>query len=159
MTIAALALMIVISTIQTPSYAQTTYTIITPLSFGLFAITKNDAAYDLSVSENNSVTNDSEYVLSLPMPQSGELFLEGLPTETEVSVTFDNGSLRRDGGPVTPDLTITDFVTNQPTPAQFETNTAGELTILYGATLRTSGTSQPYQSGTYSGGFDITIDF
>jgi hypothetical protein len=139
--------------------AQATYDIITPLSFGLFAITRNDAAYDLSISENNVLSHDSEYVVSLPAPQSGEMFLEGLPGEVEVTVTFDDGSLRRVGGPLTPAFTITDFVTNQPSPAAFQTNVAGELTILYGATLRTSGSSQGYQSGTYAGDFDITIDF
>jgi hypothetical protein len=113
----------------------------------------------LSISENNVLSNDSEFVLSLPAPQSGEMFLEGLPGETEVTVTFDDGSLQRLGGPLTPAFTITDFVTNQPSPAAFETNVAGELTILYGATLRTSGSSQGYQSGTYTGDFDITIDF
>ena len=152
------ALLMLFST-QGKLKAQTTYTITTPLSFGIFAITKNDTTYDLDISEDNNVTQDSAYVLSLPIPERGEMFLEGLPAETEVTITFDDGTLTRGGGPPTPAFTITDFVTNQPTPLAFETDINGELTFFYGATLRTSGTSQAYQSGNYTGNFNMTISF
>lgn len=142
-----------------PLYAQETFDIVSPLTFGSFGITANDAAYDLTISHDNNLTHDNAFIVSSPAPSRGEMLLENLPPATEVIITFDNGTMVRDGGPSSPDFDIVDFTTNQPTPLQFVTTGAGTLTVYFGATLRTSGNGQVYRSGPYSGSYDITIDF
>lgn len=142
-----------------PAGAQT-YDVVIPLSFGTFAITANDAPYDLTVSETGAVSNDAPFAVGSTGPVRGEMDLEALPGNTDINVSFDPGTLEPDDGPG-PAFTVTDFTitTDQPPANQFRTTPAGHITLYYGATLRSSGDGQSYISGDYSGDFDITIDY
>lgn len=145
--------------IGAPASAQQTYDIATPLSFGSFGVIKNDAVYEMTISENNDLTQDNAFIVSSPPPNRGEMLLENLPINTEIIITFGDGEMARDGGPATPTLDIVDFTTDQPTPAQYTSDGSGRLTVLYGATLRTSGDGGVYASGAYTGSYEVTIDF
>lgn len=137
-----------------------TYDIITPLSFGSFAVSSNDSVYELTVSETGVVNNDSAFIVGAVAPVRGEMVLEDLLPDTEIHVEFDDGVLVPDNGPGA-SFTITDFTitSNRAPPNEFRTTAGGDLTLYYGASLRTSGNGQVYVSGPYQGDFEITIDY
>lgn len=143
-----------------PAGAQQTYDIVSPLTFGTFAVTANDAAYHLTISNDNVLSKDNVFVIGTVPPSAGEMVLENLPADTDITVMFDDGTLDPAGGGGA-SFTVSDFTisTNRSPPVQFQTDGAGRLTLYYGATLRTSGDGQPYPSGNYSGSFDIVIDY
>lgn len=148
--VAAVALIL-----SAPAAAQSRYTIQQPLDFGLFGLLNNFAQHDLVVDFNGLYSGDPAYVLTAPYPQNAEISFTGLDPSVPFTVTFDNGTLSLNGGGLPPLLTVRDFTTDGP----YTTTAGGTLTIRYGATLRSSGSGVPYQSGPYTGSYDVTFDY
>lgn len=125
------------------------------LSFGKFGITRNNANYEIIVDINGNYTADPGFVMTAPYPTNAEIFLDMLTPSVPLYVDLDNSTLSVNGSGTPPLLYLRDFTTNGP----FVTTPGGTLTVLIGATLRTSGDMTPYQSGPYTGTFDITFDY
>ena len=135
--------------------AQSEYVIQQSLDFGLFGLLHNFTPSDLVVDFNGLYTSDPAFVLTAPYPQNAEISFTGLDPSVPFTVTFNNGTLSLNGGGLPPFLTVRDFTTDGP----YNTTPGGTLTIRYGATLRSSGNGVPYQSGPYSGTYDVTFDY
>ena len=139
-----------------PAAAQTErYREDQPLSFGLFGITSNNAQHEIVVDINGNHTADPAFVMTAPFPTNGEYFLDGLSPSVPFFVNADNSTLSVNGSGNPPLLYLSDFTMNGP----FVTTAGGTLTVLLGATLSTSGDNMPYQTGPYTGTFDITFDY
>jgi hypothetical protein len=125
------------------------------LSFGKFGISRNNAQYEITVDINGNYTADPGFVLTAPYPTNAELFLDMLTPSVPLFVDLNNTTLSVNGSGNPPLLSVRDFTTNGP----FVTSAGGTLTVLIGATLRSSGTNDPYESGPYTGTLDITFDY
>jgi hypothetical protein len=137
------------------AHAQERYQRTQDLTFGRFAITNNSAQHDLTIDPNGNVTADPAYVLTAPPTYSGAIILDQLLSSVPMSVTFTDGTMSVNGSGIPPLFLVTDFTTNGP----FVTTPAGTLNVLFGATLRSSGTGDVYENGPYTGSFDITFDY
>jgi len=135
--------------------AQDRYRVDQDLSFGKFGITRNNADYDIVVDINGNYTADPGYVMTAPYPTNAEIFLDMLTPSVPFYVHLDNTTLSVNGSGNPPLLYLRDFTTNGP----FVTTPGGTLTVLIGATLRTSGDMTPYETGPYTGTLDITFDY
>lgn len=125
------------------------------LSFGRFGITHNNAQHEITVDINGNYTADPGFVMTTPYPTNAELFLDMLTPSVPLFVDLDNSTLSVNGSGNPPLLYLLNFTTNGP----FVTTPGGTLTVLIGATLRSSGDNDPYQSGPYTGTFNITFDY
>ena len=125
------------------------------LSFGKFGITRNNAQHEITVDINGNYTADPGFVMTAPYPTNAELFLDMLTPSVPLFVDLDNSTISVNGSGNPPLLYLLNFTTNGP----FVTTAGGTLTVLIGATLRSSGDNDPYQSGPYEGTFNITFDY
>ena len=131
-----------------------TYDIFENLGFGQFAVRNNNGIYAMTVDENNDFSYDVNGFISAADPQRGEYIFEDLPPSTSVTMVVDDTELSLDGLGGSPRFSVRDFTYNPLT-----TDGSGAVLVFLGATLRTSGTSQHYESGSYSGETLITVSY
>lgn len=128
-------------------------TTVVDLDFGTFGLKDNDGAYTIVVQLDNNVIYDDE-VVGGSGANRAEYALTGLPATTQLTVTVADSTLSRDGGGPSPDFTIGSFTDNDPL-----TDGSGAGTLYIGGTLTTSGTSDHYYTGPYSGTMAVTVSW
>lgn len=134
--------------------AVPTLTIIDDITFGQFAVRNNDAVHTIVVDENNNFSHSAAGFVPVTDPQRGEFLLEDLPPNSPVTVSVADTSITLNGGGVGTAFSIRDY-----TFTSITTDGAGNATFYMGATLRTSGTGQYYESGSYSGTAVMTVNY
>lgn len=136
------------------------------LTFGRFALVRNDMPYRIVIAPHGGVSYDSAFVPDeSETPRPAEYFFEGLPANTAFTlgvtmpVSPDGGLAVTPAGPVSGPggqlFTLSDFLVNNDNI--MHTNGAGEGTIYVGATLTTTGNGLTYGSGSYTGQYQITL--
>lgn len=136
-----------------PAIAQTVV-IVQPLEFGSFTVNDNNAIHSLTVQRTGAVNADAGYtVVDNPVP--AEWSLTGFPSFTELVIEVTD--VTNIGKPSSRGeyFTLTNFT---PTPS-LSTDNTGAATLRFGATLLTSGVGLNYTDGTYSGTYDVTINY
>lgn len=122
------------------------------MSFGTFAVRNNTAQHMIVI---DPITGNATYdaaLLEIDPVQRGIYVMEGLPPNTPIALIFTNATLSPSGGG--PSFSVSDFTDNSPV-----SDAAGDATFLVGATLRTSGNGQHYNSDSYAGTFDLQIAY
>ncbi len=137
-----------------PAAAEQTVTQIQSLSFGSFAVhadPKRDKAvpYTVIVAPDDTVTYNG-LVAGPVSAHRGEYLLEGYPPNAALLVTVTNGVLSDGAGEK---FSVVDYTNNEPV-----TDDAGTAMLYIGATLRTSGRNNAYNSGGYDGTVDMVIE-
>lgn len=131
--------------------AQTALSESQPLTFGTWAVTNNSSSHSITVETNGSYTHSPDLLMITP-PQEGVYQITGLPSEAAInSVTVTMTQALEFGG--SEDFTMDDFDTIAP-----NADINGETVITLGATAYTSGNSNPYSDGSYSGELSIQIN-
>lgn len=137
-----------------PVLAYATITEQQALSFGVFALRDNAAAYDMVVSPTGSVSNHASYVMISP-GQNAVFDLTDLPPDTLLGVSIGDISLSPDAGGG-PSFDAVDFTFS---PANPVTDVSGAVTINVGGTLRTSGSGAMYSDAAFSGSATLQVIF
>lgn len=120
------------------------------LSFGVFAVRRNDAVYEITVDINDNVTHDAVgIVLGPTAPQRAEYELRDQMPNTILDISLTDATLTAGGAA---SFTITNYTHNNTS-----TDAGGDATVLIGATLRTSGDGTKYPTGNYTGTTDLFI--
>jgi hypothetical protein len=124
------------------------------LSFGSFTVNNNNASHNLVVQRTGGYSADAGYtVLDNPVP--AEWALTSFPSSTLLNVVFDDVTNITKLGGGGEYFSMTSFT---PTPS-LSTDGLGAATLRFGATLVTSGTGTNYTDGTYTGTYDVTINY
>ncbi|MBI2235143.1 MAG: DUF4402 domain-containing protein [Micavibrio aeruginosavorus] len=150
-----LALLCTFLTQQAPAVQAQPYPTIDTsqaMSFGTFAVRNNTAQHMIVI---DPITGNGTYdaaLLEIDPVQRGIYVMEGLPPNTPITLIFTNATLTPSGPG--PSFSVSDFTDNSPV-----SDAAGDATFLVGATLRTSGNGQHYNSDSYSGTFDLQIAY
>ncbi|MGZ9109228.1 MAG: hypothetical protein ACXW4B_10470 [Micavibrio sp.] len=134
------------------SAAQAAVTEIQALDFGEWVVAGNDAVDNITVQTDGSFASSPGLIMLSP-PQEGIFLFDGLPPSSvinSVDVTMTQ-PMTMGGGEV---FTLDNFTTIAP-----DTDPAGETTITLGARARTSGNSNPYGNGLFTGQLEIDINF
>lgn len=122
------------------------------MSFGRFAVRNNTAQHMIVI---DPITGNGTYdaaLIEIDPVARGIYVMEGLPPNTPINLSFTDTFLVPSGGG--PNFSIRDYTHNSPV-----SDGSGDATFLVGATLRTTGGGQHYNSDTYSGTFDLQIAY
>lgn len=130
-------------------------TILQALRFGNFAVINNNSAQSLTIHTNGTYTADPAFIMGSPPPQYGEILIETTAPNEACSIIFSDGTLSLNGAQIAPLFIITDQTLATPCM----TNPDGSLDIRFGATLQTDASGLYYPSGSYSGEFEIILEF
>ena len=123
------------------------------MSFGRFAVRANDMQYTIVIDPmTGNGTFDTNGFIEIDPVQRGVYVMVGLPANMPILLSFTNSFLSPSGGG--PNFSIRDYTHNNPV-----SDASGNATFYIGATLRTTGGGQHYNSDTYSGTFDLQIDY
>lgn len=131
-----------------------TITRVDAMDFGTFALKNNASQHNMSVSRTNIVTADSAYVRIID-PTRGEYALTDFPISTVLTFSIPDTTMSLNGSGVGEIFSLENFTP----PPSVTTNGSGAATLLFGATLRTSGSGSMYPDGNYSGLVDITVNY
>lgn len=137
-----------------PFVAYATIVETQPVSFGVFALRDNAAAYDMVISPSGSISNHASYVMISP-GQNGIFDLTDLPPDTVLGVSIGDISLDPDAGGG-PSFGAVDFTFSPVNPV---TDITGAATINVGGTLRTSGSGTMYSDANFSGTATLQVIF
>lgn len=136
------------------------------LDFGSFAVRAgNLQAASITVTPDNDVSADDGIVLG-DGAHRGEYHFTGLPPNVTFYLGVDMPQSASEGGIVLapsmpasqgggPTLELTDLTISN--GGSMVSDGAGEATVYIGGTLRTNGTGQLYDGGSYFGAYNITI--
>ncbi len=144
-----------------PALAQD-MTEVQALSFGEFATRNNSAQHTITVATDNSTVYDPDIISNIDA-QRGEYSFTGLPANVIFYVGVAVPNPPTEGGLILDNSTGLDktgsesFTLDNFTANDLSTDGAGSGTLYIGARLTTSGNSNPYDSGVYSGTFDLTL--
>ena len=122
-----------------------------PLSFGSFAIGKNDAVSTLKIPHAGGIPTATYKMFPLTRGQPGIFRLTAYPAFSPLMINITDFQLSLGASPL---LYVEDF-TFEPV----NTNAAGEAILKIGATLKTSGLGGNYGDGGYSGTMNITVSW
>ena len=122
-----------------------------PLSFGSFAIGKNDAVSTLKIPHASGIPTATYKMFPLTRGQPGIFRLTAYPAFSPLMINITNFQLNLGASPI---LYIEDFTFDP-----VNTNAAGEAILTIGATLKTSGLGGNYGDGNYSGTMNITVNW
>jgi len=141
------------------SLAVTAETVIeqSPLDFGSIALKDNNGAYQYRLRYTGQVINDPEiFIVSPGTP--GDYFLSGFPASTllTISITSPTGLVESPASPVPSNEAFT--ISNFDYIPSVTTDVNGELTVLVGATITTSG-SGSYDDSLYVTTMNINISY
>ena len=136
--------------------------VIQDLSFGTFAIRENTMPHSITINPDGSTTYDPDIISNVDANR-GEYQFTDLPANvtffvglsfsnppSEGGLMIDNQTPLSDGGG--PQFTITTLIGED-----LSTDNNGDGTLYVGGTLTTSGTGATYNSGSYTGQFDVTL--
>lgn len=127
-----------------------TITPVQELSFGTFALKNNSSRHLLRVARTGGITSDSEYVV-MTSPTPAEYSLSGFTPSTSVTVTIPDTIITVGGG-------YFDVESFTPTPG-LVTDSSGNATLRFGASLYSSGVGSNYSDGTFTGSINITVNY
>ncbi len=133
------------------------------LFFGQFAYVDNSVARSIVINPDDTVLYDDNILEGNIPAHRGEYELKDFPPNTilhtgvaianpptDGGVTLNNSSGMTLSGSET--MTVSNFTTNNP-----QTDENGDATLYIGATMTTSGNNQKYDTGSYTGTYDITF--
>ena len=122
-----------------------------PLSFGSFAIAKNDAVSTLMVPHVGGIPIATYKLFPLTRAQPGRYRLTAYPAFTPLMINITNFQLSLGASPL---LYVEDFTFDP-----VNTDAAGTALLKIGATLKTTGLGGSYGDGAYSGTLNITVSW
>lgn len=122
-----------------------------PLSFGSFAIAKNDAVSTLKVPHVGGIPIATYKLFPLTRAQPGHYRLTAYPPFTPLMINISNFQLGLGASPL---LYVEDFTFDP-----VNTNASGTALLKIGATLKTTGLGGTYGDGGYSGTLNITVSW
>jgi hypothetical protein len=122
-----------------------------PLSFGSFAIAKNDAVSTLIVPHVGGIPRATYKLFPLTRAQPGHYRLTAYPAFTPLMINISDFQLNLGASPI---LYIEDFTFDP-----VNTDASGAALLKIGATLKTSGLGGTYGDGGYSGTLNITVSW
>lgn len=121
-----------------------------PLNLGRWVVTRNTSQFHITVNTDGSYSNSTQLIMIEP-PQQGIYQVTDLPPFTPISsVSFTLVAPMSYGGQ---SVTLDNFQYLIPT-----TDGAGETQLTVGMRARTSGNSQGYEDGQYSGTLEVDIN-
>ncbi len=133
--------------------AYAAVTTVQALSFGQFIMKNNDAAYNITVGTNSSVTFSAAGFIQIVSPQEGIYDLDGMAANAAIaSVTVTQVTPLSGSGF---DMQLINFQETHPA----STDGSGVARIEIGATARTNGLGGSYIDQTFNGTIQIQINF
>jgi len=135
-----------------PAHAVTVNTT-QAINFGTWFIPGNAGAYSVTINTDGSSSNSPQLV-RVRSPQKGIYVLGDLPINTVInSLDFSQGqALTTAGGEV---FTMTSFQSDSP----LVTDGVGDLPLVLGATVETSGNGSGYGRGVFTGQINVEINY
>lgn len=134
-----------------PALAQD-LTEVRPINFGTIAIISYASVGRVTIFPSGTYSYNSNVYLLTP-PQIGEYQLTGAPANTAYTINVPPSvAITGPGGPFTLDNI-------EVRPLTLVTDAAGEDTITISGRLETLGGGVPYNDGTYSTTFTVTLNF
>lgn len=149
-----------------------------PLSFGVISAIYGDAATDFATLTLNSDGTSADTIVDglvaarivpITAGTAGQFTVENAAPNTELQITpivdFD---LTDPSGATTRQFQVSNFTLrsiSSGTPFTFDTDAGGVLVFNVGATLTTdvqvlaAGTPGPYDDATYTGTYDVTVNY
>lgn len=135
------------------------------LYFGQFAYVDNSVPRTIVIAPDDTVTYDDDIIEGNIPARRGEYQLTDFPPNMMIHTGVTVPTPPTDGGvtltnssgitlPASESFTLSNFTTNEPI-----TDGNGDATLYIGATLTTSGNGQNYDTGSYTGTYDITFYF
>lgn len=128
--------------------------VLEPLNFGTLVIAKNDRVSSVKLPTNHAMSSNNDiHIMERGHP--ARLVFEGLPANTLVNISSSstNVELKKDG--FSPVFVIAQLL-YQPT---LQSNVYGEIELVIGAILQTSGTGTNYTDGEYRATVDIELSY
>lgn len=124
----------------------------TPLYFGEIVVISTAVVGRVTINPSGTYSYNSNIYLHSP-PQIGEYSVSGGPSSTAYTISFPPSfSITGPGGPFTVDNL-------ESRPLVPVTDASGNSTFTISGRLQTLGGGTPYNDGTYSINFPVTINF
>lgn len=128
--------------------------VLEPLNFGVIVIAKNDRVSTVKLPTNYAMSSSNDiHIIEKGHP--AKLYFDNLPVHTLINISSSSHNVKLEQGSVSTAFTITQLLF-KPTE---HSNGYGEIELLLGAILQTSGTGESYTDGSYQGRVSIELSY
>ncbi len=125
------------------------------MSFGTFALRNNNAQYNLTINPDGSQIADAQFAI-ISNGREAAFNVSGFPPSTTLIITVVSDDLTLGGGGIGEGFPVANF---KHLPTTVVTDAIGNASFTLGATMTTSGTSNVYADGNYSGNAIVSVNF
>ena len=142
------SILVLFSLLSTSAFAD----VLDQLDFGTIVVARNDRVSTLKLPTNSAMSSSNDiHIMERGHP--ARLFFEALPANTLIS--FSSSSVNVELGSRPAVFTISQLLF-RPTA---QTNAYGEIELVIGAILQTSGDGAVYNDGEYQGSVSIELSY
>lgn len=125
-----------------------------PLSFGTIVVARNDRISSVKMPTNGAMSSTNDiHIMDRGHP--ARLYIEDLPANTLINFSSSSLNVKLTRVEPAPPFTLTQLLFK---PAK-QSNVYGEIELVIGAIIQTSGTGDVYTDGDYQGTVSIELSF